>query len=63
MHGSAEECGLLVPFFVVPDPRPSGAGAGVVDRIVSIGAEMADVFTGIGIDDQNAAVPVAVGDV
>jgi len=35
MHGSAEECGLFVAFFVVPDPRPSGAGAGVVDRIVS----------------------------
>ena len=63
MHGIAEEGGLLVAFGGVRDPGPGGFGGRVVDGIVSIGAEMADIFSGVGVDDQDAAVSVAVGDV
>ncbi len=63
MHGVAKECGLFVAFGIVGDPRPGGLGGCVVDGIVSIGAEMADIFTGVGVNDQDAAVSVAVGDV
>src|ERR1035437_754241 len=63
MHWGAEECGLFAPSFIVPYPRPSGAGACVIDRIVSIRAEMTEGLACLGIDDQDAAVSVAVGDV
>src|ERR1700722_6853151 len=63
MHGVPEECRLFVAFGIVVDPRPSGRGGCIVDGIVSIGAEMADIFARVGVNDQDAAVSVAVGDV
>ena len=42
---------------------PADLGGRIVHRVVSIGAEMADIFAGVGIDDQDAAIAVAVGDI
>src|ERR1019366_7874680 len=48
---------------IVGDPRPGSLGGCVVDGIVSIGPEMADIFTGVGVNDQDVTVSVAVGNV
>src|ERR1019366_2287761 len=61
MHRVAEECGFPIAFGVVGDPGPGGLRARVVHRIVSIRAEMADVFAGVGVDDEYVTVAVAVG--
>ncbi len=63
MHRVPKECRLFVAFGRVSDPRPGGFSGCVVNGIISVGAEMADILTRVGVDDQNAAVSVAVGDV
>src|SRR6185312_2055793 len=63
MHRVAEEGGMAIALGGVGDPASGGAGGGVIHRIVAIGAEVADVLSGIGIDDQDAAVAIAVRDI
>jgi hypothetical protein len=50
MRGVAEVGGLPVAFGIVSHPRSGGRGGSVVDRIVSIGAKMADILTGTSDD-------------
>src|SRR5262249_29399130 len=63
VYGVAEECGFPVALGVVRDPRPGGPRSLVVDGIVAIGAKVADMFPRVGVNDQNATVSIAVGDV
>ena len=60
VHGVAEECRLSVAFDVVVNPCPRGGGRCVVNGIVSVSAEVADIFAGAGVNDQDAAISVAV---
>ena len=63
MHRIAEEGGLLHAFQPVRHPAPAGSGSGIVDRVGAIGAEMADIFSGIRINNKDAAIAIAVGDI
>ena len=55
--------GLFVAFGIIGDPGPGCLSGRVVHRIVPVGAEVADIFSSVGIHDQNTAVSVAVGDI
>jgi hypothetical protein len=63
MHGVPEEGRLYVTPRVIRDPRPRRRGALIVNRIIAISAEMADVLSRLGIHDQDAAVSIAISDV
>src|ERR1700683_4538135 len=63
MDRVAEEDWLSVAPSIVRRPRAGSLGAVVVDRVVSVGTEMADIFAVVGIDDEDAAVAIAVGDI
>src|SRR5580692_5915544 len=53
MNRVAEKCRLLDAFRKVGDPRSTSRSGRIVDGTVSIGAEMADIFTGRGVNDQD----------
>src|SRR6185312_6494794 len=57
----AKEHRLCAPRRKSVGPAPRRLGRGVVNRVVSIGAEVADIFSGGGVGDHDAAVAVAVG--
>lgn len=63
VHRVPEECRFLITLGVVRDPRTSSICSRVVDWIVPVSAEMADIFTRRRIHDQNAAVPISVSNV
>src|SRR5208337_1304029 len=63
MHGVPKESRSFVAFGIVDDPRPGGLSGRIVNWIVSVRAEVADIFSSVGINDQNTAVSVAVGDI
>src|SRR5437016_5762461 len=63
MYRVPEESRLPVAFVVVRNPRPGGFGGRIVDRIISIGPEMANIFSSVRVNYQNTAVSIAVSDV
>src|SRR5208283_5069024 len=41
-------------------PKALRSRGGIIYRVVAVGAEMANVLTGVGIDDQDSAIAIAV---
>src|SRR5687768_1136788 len=63
VHRIAEKRRLHVAFGEVVHPRTGGSGGLVVHGVVAIRAEMADVLATGGVQNDDSAVAVAVGDV
>ena len=63
MNRVAEVGGFFVAFGVIGQSKPSCTGGGVINGICSISSEMTDIFAGVGVDDQDVAIAVAIRDI